>query len=182
VSKLETAFVKAMVRRKTPKKTLSKVGRKHRKTLFYRNKPDIGRELAFAPPEVAEYVSAIHNAMQAPTWGKFKALIPPKEYKRLLKKVRDGETEQDKLPSDDDSPFDPGVWFPEWFDGDYLDWIQQEQGKWLPKSIIKRFAERLDSVHNGLFWSIKARSEKSIVRELQRSGFKVTRRDDLTFY
>ena len=51
--------------------------------------------------------------------GKFKALIPPKEYKRLLKKVRDGETEQDNVPSDDESPFDPGVWFPEWFDGDY---------------------------------------------------------------
>jgi hypothetical protein len=51
--------------------------------------------------------------------GKFKALIPPKEYKRLLKKVRDGETEQDNVPSDDDSPFDPGVWFPEWFDRDY---------------------------------------------------------------
>jgi hypothetical protein len=44
--------------------------------------------------------------------GKFKALIPPKEYKRLLKKVRDGETEQDNVPSDDDSPFDPrfGFW------------------------------------------------------------------------
>ena len=35
---------------------------------------------------------------------------------------------------------------------------------------------------NGLFWSIKARSEKSIVRELRRMGFKVTRRDDLMFY
>jgi hypothetical protein len=68
---------------------------------------------------VAEYVSAIHNAMQAKTWGEFKARMPPNEYKRLLKKVQDGDTKQDKLPSDDDSPFDPGDWFPEWFDGDY---------------------------------------------------------------
>ena len=129
-----------------------------------------------------EYVSAIHNAMEAPTWGKFKDIIPPKEYESLLKKVQDGETEQDKVSSDDESPFDPGVWFPEWYDGDYPDWIQQEQGKWLPKSVIKRFAEQVNSVHNGLFWSIKARSEKSIVRELRRIGFKVTRRDDLIFF
>ena len=165
----------------TQKKPLSKVRRKQRETLFYRNKPD-SEELAFAPPEVAEYVSAIHNAMKAPTWGQFKALIPPEEYERLLEKVRDGETEQDKVPSDDDSPFDPGVWFPEWYDGDHPDWIQQEQGRWLPESIIKRFAEEVDSVHNGSFWLIKSRSAKSIVRELSRMGFKVTRRDNLMFF
>ena len=170
-----------MARRKTPKKTLSKVLRKQRKTLFYTNRPDSG-DLAFAPPEVAEYVSAIHNAMEAPTWGQFKALMPPEEYKRLLRKVRDGETQQDKVPSDDDSPFDTGVWFPEWYDGDYPDWIQQEQGKWLPKSIIERFAEQVESLHNGSYWIIEARSEKSIVRELSHMGFKVTRRDDLTFF
>ena len=138
--------------------------------------------MAFAPPEVAEYVSAIHNAMAAPTWGKFKALIPPTQYERLLEKVRDGETEQDKVPTDDDSQFDPADWFPEWFDGDYPDWIQQEQGKWLPESILERFAEDVESVHNGSFWLIKARSEKIIVRELSRLGFEVIRRDDLTFF
>ena len=73
-------------------------------------------------------------------------------------------------------------WFPQWFDGDYPDWIQQEQGRWLPESIIERFAQEVDSVHNGEFWLIKARWEQSIVRELRRMGFKVTRRDDLIFY
>ena len=95
MSKLETAFVvRAMVRRKTPKKTLSKVRRKHRKTLFYRNKRD-QTSLVFAPPKVAEYNSAIHHALAASTRGEFKALIPPKEYKQLLKRLRDGEYDLD---------------------------------------------------------------------------------------
>ena len=38
--------------------------------------------LVFAPPKVAEYNSAIHRALEATTWGEFKARIPPKEYKQ----------------------------------------------------------------------------------------------------
>lgn len=166
--------------RARPEKAVS-VRRKIRKTLFYRETPG-GEELVFAPPEVAEYVSAIYNAMEAKTWGEFKARMPLKEYKRLVKKAQDGETDQDKLPSDDNSLFDPGDWFPEWFDGDYPDWIQQRQAEWLPKSIIKRYAEQLDFVHNGFFWSIKSGSKTSILRELSRAGFTVKHRNDLTFY
>jgi hypothetical protein len=81
----------------TQKQPLSKVRRKQRKRLFYTNKPD-SEELAFAPPEVAEYVSAIHNAMAAPTWGQFKALIPPEEYERLLEKVRDAKPSKTRCP------------------------------------------------------------------------------------
>jgi hypothetical protein len=48
---------------------------------------------------------------RASTWGEIKARMPPKEFKRLVKKVRDGKTDQDKLPSDDNSPFNPGIGF-----------------------------------------------------------------------
>ena len=92
------------------KKTLSKVRRKQRKTLFYRNKPD-SDELAFsAPPEVAEARVCDSQCDGKPPLGvSSEPLIPPEEYERLLEKVRDGEIEQDKVPSDDDSPFDPAV-------------------------------------------------------------------------
>ena len=180
-----------MVRRKTPKKTLSKVRRKHRKTLFYRNKRD-QTSLVFAPPKVAEYNSAIHHALAASTWGEFKALIPPKEYKQLLKRLRDGEYDLDddegydahkqrNLPENKD-PFDPDFWIPGFSDGDYPDWLQKDQDLWLPDSILKRFASYETSVLNGPFWNINPDFEKDIVEELAREGFSVTRRNDLTFY
>ncbi len=53
--------------------------RRAKKALIYRERPDDNGELAFAPPKVAEYVSAVHNAMQAKTRGEFKARIPPKD-------------------------------------------------------------------------------------------------------
>jgi hypothetical protein len=116
-------------KRTTVKKTMPKVRRTKTKGLFYKERPD-SDSLVFAPPKVAEYVSAIHHALEATTWGKFKALMPPKEYRRLLKNVQAGDLDRDngareqtKLPSDD-APFDPAVWFPEWCVGDYPDWLQ----------------------------------------------------------
>lgn len=117
--------------------------------------------LVFAPPKVAEYNSAIHRALEATTWGEFKALMPPKEYKRLLNAVREGEydlhTDDDHhahkhrdLPSNDD-PFDPTFWFPSYGDGDYPDWLQKDQDLWLPDSILKRLARSDTSVLNGDF-------------------------------
>ena len=100
--------------------------------LFYTNVPHMD-SLVFAPPKVAEYISAIHHALKAPTWGKFKARIPPEEYKLLLKRVQDGEFD-DLDPDDDDykpfelpsdeNPFEPDSWFAV-SDGDYPDWLQK---------------------------------------------------------
>ena len=132
---------------------------RHAGTLFYRNAPHM-ESLVFAPPKVAEYISAIHHALEATTWGEFKARMPPEEYRRLLKKVRmglrdldDDDRKRRKLPSDDD-PFHPNFWFPEWCDGDYPDWLQARQAEWLPKSILKHFARHETSVLNGDFWMI----------------------------
>jgi hypothetical protein len=102
--------------------------------LFYTEAPT--ESLVFAPPKVAEYNSAIHHALEATTWGEFKALIPPEEYKQLLKRLQDGEYDLDddedhdahkqrKLPSNND-PFDPDFWFPGFCEGDYPDWLQTQ--------------------------------------------------------
>jgi hypothetical protein len=152
--------------------------------LFYTtaNTPE---SLVFAPPDKAEYISAIHHALQAATWGEFKARIPTEEYKRLLKEWESDLDDDDnlklELPSDDDS-FHPEYWVPGWSDGDYPDWLQKDQDLWLPKSILERFARFESSAINGPFWIIDPVFEKDIVEELRREGFSVTRRDDLTFY
>jgi len=152
--------------------------------LFYTNVPHM-ESLVFAPPKVAEYNSAIHHALEATTWGEFKALIPPEEYKQLLERVRAGEldryNDEGELPSDDD-PFDPDLWFPGFSDGDYPSWLQARQAEWLLEPILKRFAEHKTSVLNGDFWIIDPVCEKDMVEELRREGFRVTRRDDLTVY
>ena len=78
------------------------------------------------------------------TWGEFKAIIPVKEYKPLLQRLREGqyylETDDahdaDKhhtLPQSNE-PFDPEFWFPGFSKGDYPDWLQQKQDLWLPSS------------------------------------------------
>jgi hypothetical protein len=165
--------------------------RKKTKALSYTERPD-QTSLVFAPPKVAEYNSAIHHALEATTWGEFKALIAPKEYKELLKRLREGEYDLDddeghdshkqrNLPEDND-PFDRDFWIPGSSDGDYPDWLQKDLDLWLPDSILKRFATYETSVLNGPFWNINPDFEKDIVEELRREGFNVTRRDDLTFY
>jgi hypothetical protein len=117
--------------------------KKSTKRLFYRNAPYL-ESLVFAPPKVAEYNSAIHHALVASTWGEFKAIIPVKEYKPLLQRLREGqyylETDDahdaDKhhtLPQSNE-PFDPEFWFPGFGEGDYPDWLQQKQDLWLPSS------------------------------------------------
>ena len=64
--------------------------KKSAKRLFYRNAPYL-ESLVFAPPKMAEYNSAIHHALVASTWGEFKAIIPVKEYKPLLQRLREGQ-------------------------------------------------------------------------------------------
>lgn len=159
--------------------------------LFYTNVPHM-ELLVFAPPKVAEYNSAIYRALEATTWGEFKAMIPPKEYKQLLKRLRDGEYDLDDDEGDDthkqrnlpenNDPFDPDFWFPGFSEGDYPDWLQTKQDLWLPDSILERFARHDTSVLNGDFWIIDPVFEKDIVEELRREGFSVTRRDDLSFH
>lgn len=146
--------------------------------------------LVFAPPDVAEHVSAIHHALEAKTWGAFRTLMPPKEYQTLLIRIRDGEfeyededgnTELCRLPSNDDQ-FDYEFWFPEHSDGDYPDWLQTRQEEWLPEVILQRFGHCEMSVLNGPFWMIDPACEDEIVEALRREGLVATRRNDLNFY
>jgi hypothetical protein len=155
--------------------------------LFYTNVPHMD-SLVFAPPKVAEYVSAIHNALRSTTWGEFKTLMPLEEFERLVQRAHSEESDLDedgfepaKLPSDDDK-FEPEFWFPEWCDGDYPEWLQTRQNIWLPDTILERFACINTSVINGDFWLIDPVFEKDIVEALRCEGFDVTRRDDLFFY
>jgi hypothetical protein len=170
-------------------RTMSKV--RKTKALFYTERPD-QTSLVFAPPKVAEYNSAIHRALEAKTWGEFKAIIPVKEYKQLLQRLRGGQYD---LESDDahdadkhhtlpqsNEPFDPEFWFPGFSEGDYPDWLQQKQDLWLPPATLRHFARCDTSVLNGDFWIIDPTFEKDIVDELRREGFSVTRRGDLSFY
>jgi hypothetical protein len=158
------------------------------RVLFYKKVPHM-ESLVFSPSKVAEHISAIHHALESTTWGEFKALMPPKEYKQLLKKVRAGELDdldnddnkRRQLPSNGD-PFDPELWFPGWCEGDYPDWLQARQAEWLPEPTLKRFGRIDTSVLNGDFWIIDPTFEKDIVEELRHLGFSVTRRDDLSFY
>ena len=99
-----------------------------KEVLFYRLSPD-GESLVFAPPDVAVRISAIHEAFSAETCGEFQSLIPEENYAELLKHYV-GEEAYYKpfvIPNGRE-PFDVHSFCPEYIDGNYPDWLQQEQG------------------------------------------------------
>lgn len=154
--------------------------------LFFTTVPHM-ESLIFAPPDVAEKNSLIHQALRSAPWGEFRSLMPGDELERLVEQHQKDwleDSEEGDPPYEtphDDERFDP-EWVSGFSEGDYPDWLQKQQELWLPDAILERWGKLETSVLNGNFWTIDPAGEVAIVALLQGSGFRVTRRDDLRFY
>lgn len=67
-------------------------------------------------------------------------------------------------------------------DGDWPPWLAAEMDRVLPESVLERFGQACQSVHNGRFWRIAAHLEEVAIRALQIEGVSAERRDGLCFH
>jgi hypothetical protein len=151
------------------------------KTLFYRAVPHRPDELVFAEAAEAERISQIRHALTtAKTWGEFKALMPAKDFSKVLDSYVE-DTEDVIEPPSEQEPFDftCARGFEE---GDYPTWLQAKMDRIIPYSILQKFGSLQSTFLNGSYWGISSTSETEIVLELRQLGYVVARRDDLNFY
>lgn len=135
--------------------------------------------LVFAVPARAREVSRLHGALRSSkTWAEFRRKIPPSEFEALMVSGFDDQGEPRPDPSDTFSPdFVPGF-----SDGDYPPRLASEMHRVLPRSILERFAERRDTVHNGPFWFISADELLAVRIALKAEGWQVRAAGKLRFY
>jgi hypothetical protein len=156
------------------------------RVLYFREAPH-DTYLVFAPPDRALYVDKIHRAIEeSMTWGEFRKRLPAGEYQKLYEdRFSDDpdileESEDAREPADDE-PFS-AEYLPGYSDGDYPPWVAPEQGRYLPREVLKEFATRGNTSVNGSFWRLDTDQATSIVERLTNLGYKVERRDDLKFW
>ena len=148
--------------------------------LFYRDAPHM-ESLVFAPPDVAKHISQVHEAFRAETWGEFQEKIPEDELLELLHLRNEIFGEMFVIPKEDE-PFEHEALCPAFSDGDYPQWLQTQQARWIPEGILARWGEPQMSLFNGSFWTVDPEKENKIVAKLKSCGIKAKRRDDLQFH
>jgi hypothetical protein len=143
------------------------------KALFYAIR---NNGLVFATPERARYVSRLHSAMNAKSWGEFKRRIPASEWAAIKGNLADNGIRVTRTDRFDSSKV------PGFCDGDWPPWLQQEMGGVLPSDILERYAKREWSVINGNFWQIEPKNLPAILRALKERGIRAQKAPELTFW
>jgi hypothetical protein len=158
------------------------------KTLFYRAVPHRPDELVFAKPAEANRISQIQCALKhAKTWGEFKALMPAKDFAKVLESYVENlswNAEDDDVvePPSKNEPFDPISCVRGFEEGDYPTWLQAKMDCVIPYEVLRKFGTRETTFLNGSYWGISSACEAEIVSELHHLGYVVQRRNDLMFY
>ena len=147
-------------------------------TLYYRESIANGG-LVFAEPKRAEYIARVHDAItESKTWGEFRKRMPKAEYSKLMKWRFDEDGIRRPRSTD---PFSMDA-IPQYYDGDYPDWLQQEMDVLLPEEILEKYGTMEQTMLNGDYLHIEKEHEKAICEDLEKLGYKIIKREDLTFY
>ena len=153
--------------------------------LVYRTAPHMN-SLVFTSLDTALHLDQIHEALGAPTWCEFLYLMPTDELERLI--FERNNPDEDWLRDDlftipsPSGEVDLDQLCPQFYDGDYPQWLQKQQELWLPMDVLEKWGRQDNTMLNGQFWFIEPEYEEDILRELRRHGLKVLKRDDLFFY
>ncbi len=146
-------------------------------TLYYRVVPHNGG-VVFASPVRAKLIAAIHEAIStSDTWEQFRSRMPVDEFERLLASSFD---DADERPEDSDHF--SGSSIPDWEEGDYPHWLQQEMDRVLPRIVLDDYAEKMETSFNGHYWHIPAESCDEVCEVLKALGFVLEHRGDLPFH
>jgi hypothetical protein len=138
-----------------------------------------GDALVFAEPDVARFISRIHEAISnSSTWEEFRRAMPRSEYSRMIREWFDDQGEPRPRGCD---KFDAEQ-IPGYCDGDYPDWLQQTMDRVLPEEIMEEFAEGENSVLNGPYFHIDAEHLPEITARLKQLGYAVEDGTHLSFH
>jgi hypothetical protein len=93
--------------------------------------------VVFAERSRAERVAQIRAALEnSATWGEFRRALPEGEWEDRFQDYYDDAAEQ---PPADDVAFVIADAAPEYFDGDYPEWLRQVQLEWFPQELIVKY-------------------------------------------
>jgi hypothetical protein len=163
---------------RSTRKTIDKEETAMSMTLYYRESPANGG-LVFAEPERAEYIARVHDAItESKTWGEFRKRMPKAEYTKVMGWKFDEDGIRRPKSTDSFSMDD----MPEYSDGDYPDWLQQEMDVLLPDEILGKYGTMEETMLNGDYIHIEKEHEETICQDLEKLGYKLVKREDLTFY
>ncbi len=157
---------------------LNRLSPERRPTLWYCGSA-LNRGLVFAYPEQAQRIHEIRTALRANTWAEFRRLMPAEDYMDLIEAKFADIDEPTPIPADKEAF--SGDWVPGYFEGDYPDWLQARMDGLLPEKILRRFGKREQTILNGPYWMIDPKHEAEIVVALEKAGYLVRKREDLTF-
>ena len=104
--------------------------------------------------------------------------MPKSEYTKVMHWKFDEDGKRRPRSTD---PFSAGM-VPGFYDGDYPDWLQREMDVLLPEEISEKYGTMEQTMLNGDYLHIEKKREKAICRDLEKLGYKLVKREDLTFY
>ncbi len=124
--------------------------------------------LVFTTRQRGIEVSQMYAALEAKTWGEFRALMPTDAYAEHIAPCVEEDSEQ---PADNE-PFEPSG-LPGYDDGDFPPWLATEMDTVLPAAVFYEYAVGESSVLNGPFWTINLARLSEVVRRLEELGYEV---------
>ena len=143
-------------------------------------RPEMGSNgkdsVVFAERRRAERVAQIRAALEnSATWGEFRRALPECEWEDRFQSYYDDAEEQ---PPADDKPFVIADAAPEYFDGDYPEWLRQVQLEWFPQELIAKYGGEVgETVHNGPALDLPGDKADQIAEDLRALGHTVERSD-----
>ncbi|MDP9476105.1 MAG: hypothetical protein M3R38_10555 [Actinomycetota bacterium] len=154
---------------------------------------DAGDRLVFIGEEEARDFVRLHEAMQAKTWGEFKAKAPSDWYEAAVERLK--EQMMDELYEDEGSDPIEGQTFeepaaeerfdadeiPGHADGDWPEWPHGNLESWIPDEVQERFGTMVSNFPFGDYLELLPEHEDEIVRAMQGHGYDCVRDDDLVW-
>lgn len=154
---------------------------------------DVGDTLVFIEEETAHDFARLHEAMEAKTWGEFKAKAPRGWYEdaveRLEERMMDEAYEDDEPdPTEErrfeepaaEKGFDPDE-IPGHADGDWPEWPAGNMASWLPPDVQRRFGSMQSNFPFGDFLTLPPEHEGEIVSAMRGHGYRCVRDDELVW-
>ncbi len=154
---------------------------------------DIGDSLVFIGEETAHDFVQLHKALEAKTWGEFKAKAPSDWYEDAVERLKDqvmdelyedDESDPNKEPSFEEPAaekrFDADE-IPGYADSDWPDWPHGNMGLWVPDEVQHKFGRMESNFPFGEFLILSSEYEDEIVSAMRDHGYDCVRDDDLVW-